>query len=52
MFDFRRDNVGKSVQSGLDRKAVPAGVLMYQIHLYLIRGDKNYVASNIFADCI
>lgn len=28
MFDFRRDNVGKNMQSGLDRKAVPAGVLI------------------------
>ncbi|MBM7341569.1 RNA-directed DNA polymerase [Pantoea coffeiphila] len=28
MFDFRRDNVGKSMQSGLDKKAAPAGVIV------------------------
>ncbi len=26
MFDFRRDGVGKSMQSKLDKKAAPAGV--------------------------
>ena len=28
MFDFRRDNVGKSMQSGLDKKTAPAGITM------------------------
>lgn len=28
MFDFRRDNVGKSLQSGLDKKMAPAGITM------------------------
>jgi hypothetical protein len=28
MFDFRRDNVGKSMQSGLDKKTAPAGIIM------------------------
>ncbi|HAS1949247.1 TPA: hypothetical protein I4E15_04590, partial [Enterobacter asburiae] len=28
MFDFRRDNVGQSMQSGLDKKTAPAGITM------------------------